>query len=762
MAEKLKDGKAAPKQLQSWLDAVATYEKVFSDWQDRAKKLIERYRDEKRDHELSSATRFNILWSNTQTLRNATFARLPKPDVSRRFRDNDPVGRVASLILERALDYEVQHYPDYKAALSGCVLDRFLSGRGTAWVRYEPKFRAAEVGQPEGGLQPTEDVEAEVTEVLDYECAPCDYVDWRDFGHSVARTWEEVNRVWRKVYMTKEALEKRFGEDLAKRVPMDAVPYRDSDERKIKEDEDRACVYEGWDKEKKLAVWFSKGVKEFLDERDDPLKLEEFFPCPKPMYATLTNDSLIPIPDFCLYQDQSDELDLLSTRINGLIEMLQIRGVYDASQPAIERLFTEGENGVLKPVKNWAAFAEKQGLKGAIDIIEILPIANALISAYQAFDQIKNQIYEITRISDIMRGFVDPDEKLGQSQLKTQYSNLGIKAYQEQVAVFATQLLQLKAQVMCNKFDAKTLIQLSAADQLSKSDIAVLPQALELLLGPRARNPEEEGQASTLRSFRIEVAADSLIQMDEEAEKASRMEFLQAQAMFLKEFVTPVLGAPPQIQAILSPLMMETWKYGTTAFRVGKNIEGAFDEASEKLKQLSLQPQQSPVPPEVQKQLQQAQEQIQKKGQELQAQEADLFKRETQQQVEKIKLDADRKVFASEVKLQEERLNLAAQSKELDIERKTDKEVQAREKTAQETEKLKGQEKVNSASEAKIIENQEGMKAIVDGVVQYTKELQDDVLELQKGVLALGAAIQKPRRIVRGKDGKAVGTEVVG
>ena len=52
-----------------------------------------------------------------QTLSAATFAKLPKPDVSRRFRDNDPVGRVASLILERGLDFEIQHYNDYRVAM---------------------------------------------------------------------------------------------------------------------------------------------------------------------------------------------------------------------------------------------------------------------------------------------------------------------------------------------------------------------------------------------------------------------------------------------------------------------------------------------------------------------------------------------------------------------------------------------------------------------------------------------------------------------
>ena len=755
MAVDLGNRKRVSASLKSWLDAVATYEKTYKGWEGRSRKIISRYRDDKRDdREPYSDTRFNILWSNTQTLKNANFAKLPKPDVSRRFRDNDPVGRVASLILERALDYEVQHYTDYRATMSACVLDRFLPGRGTSWVRYEPKFRAAQIGQPEGGLQPTED--AETDEVLDYECAPCDYVHWADFGHSVARTWEEVGRVWRRIYMTKDALEERFG-DKAKLIPMDASPQKDSGEDKIDEDVERAAVYEGWDKNTKKAYWFSKGVKDFLDEKDDPLHLEDFFPCPKPIYASTTNDSLIPIPDYCQYQDQANELDILSDRIDGLIRALQVKGVYDASQPALARLFKEGENGDLKPVKNWAAFAEKQGLKGSIDLADIKPIAEALLGAYQAFDQVKNQIYEITRISDIMRGFVDPDEKLGQSQLKTQYSNLGIKAYQDQVAQFAAELLQLKAQVMCNLFDPQTLLKLGAADQLSPQDQQLIPQAMQLLLGERAMNPEAQG-ANPLRSFRIEVQADSLIHLDEEQEKQSRVQFLEAQATFLKEFVAPLLAAPPPVMAALTPVMMETWKFGTTAFKVGKNIEGAFDEAAEKLKQLSAQPQPQGMPPEM---MQKIQQEMQKKEEELKAQEQDLFKRETQHQVDKVALDAERAiyeehkkadqvVFEEHKKVNDEKLKTTAERMSFGIQRETEQSKQAQKDAQQEGKKVEAQK----TDAAEIEGRNKRMSELAESVLESNKELGQMVAKLVKVASADRDVVRDP------KTGKVAGTRV--
>src|SRR5688572_1105583 len=205
------EAKQAGADVQVWLNHISAYDREFKKWEGRSQKILDRYRDEKRKT-ADSLAKFNILWSNVQTLVPATFARLPQPDVSRRFKDNDPVGRVASLIIERALEFEIQNYPDYRQSLKATVYDRFLGGRGTAWARYEPHIRAVAQGEPQDGLTVTEDID-EPQEELDYECAPVDYVHWRDFGHTVARTWEEVTGVWRKVFMTRDACIERFGEE---------------------------------------------------------------------------------------------------------------------------------------------------------------------------------------------------------------------------------------------------------------------------------------------------------------------------------------------------------------------------------------------------------------------------------------------------------------------------------------------------------------------------------------------------------------------
>lgn len=574
------------KVYQKYLGAITSYEREFKKWENRARKIVKIYRDHDTEADTTgnANAKFNILWSNVQTCLPATFSRLPKPDVSRRFRDTDPVGRVASLILERALEFEIEQYPDYRSAMNNSVLDRFLGGRGTAWVRYEPHFKAIEQDLPEDGLQVTEDAEVEneieSLEDFDYECAPVDYVHWKDFGHTVARTWEEVTSVWRCVYMERPALIERFGEELGNKIPLDTKPEEQKRNNSSDGDERyQAAIYEFWDKSTGKAYWLSKGLGEIIDERDDPLELEGFFPCPKPLYATITTDTLVPVPDYKIYQSQAQELNILADRIDGLVKALKVRGVYDASIPELQRLFSEGADNILIPCNDWNAFSEKGGLKGAIDIVDLIPFAEALMQCYRSVDFIKNEIYELMGISDIMRGSADPRETAEAVRTKGQFGSMRLRGMQEKISQYATEILQIKAQIMCKFFQPETLIRISAADQLSDADKPLIMPAIEML------------KNEPMRNFRIEIQADSMVQIDDAQEKQERMEFLNATGTFLQKSL-PVAQANPQI----APLLVEMLKFGVTAFKVGKNIEGMFDQTMDKMLQVASDPNPKPNP----------------------------------------------------------------------------------------------------------------------------------------------------------------------
>mgnify|MGYP006999128523 CR=1 FL=1 len=749
---------------EKWYNTIASYERTFKKWEGRADKILKRYRDDSRTQNNPNA-RFNILYSNVQTVIPAIFARLPRPDVSRRFRDNDPIGRVASMMLERALEYELEHYTDYKSAMDSVVFDRMIGGRGTAWVRYEPHIVAGEKGIPEDGLQVTEDIdeadettqglENENPERIEYECVPIDYVHWRDFGHSVARTWEEVTSVWRKVYMNRDALVERFGEEMGHEIPLDSQPTDGKTYAHQQDAADQAVVYEIWDKETGTALWISKSLGKILDERPDPLQLENFWPCPKPLFANLTTENLEPIPDFVMYQDQAKELDTLADRIDGLINALKVRGVYDASTSELQRLFSEGENNTLIPIHNWMAFAEKQGMKGAIDLVDITPFAQALTQCYQAMDQVKGQIYEIMGIADIQRGQTDPNETLGAQIIKSNNAAGRLKTMQNHVVQFATTLLSIKAQIICNHFSEDTIIKISGAEQLSEQDKQLVPQALQLLKSESAKN------------FRIDVTSDSMIYQDEQQEKADRMAFLQAMGAFFQQAV-PMANAVPET----TPMLMEMLKFAVTAFKAGKQLEGIIDETADKFREQAKAAEGQPKPPSPEMQKLQMQAQLEQQKQQFQAQ---LEQQKMQANIEFEKAKQEFQSQETQVRMQmeaerdEREADMQVKVKQMEIDAQTQKEVLLSyldNATKIETARIGAgfgtgeQAYVDNVEAARIMQDTMGYSDMRNHPLQPVVENMNQSNQQMTQMLAmLIERLNQPKQVVRDENGKIVGVQ---
>lgn len=588
----------AQKLAKRWLTSISQAEKLADKFNRKGRKIVLRYRaNQKGDSDTGATlrtTQFNLFWSNVQTLAPATYSRKPKVEAYRRFQDQDPVGRLAGMILQRGLQYEVDRGMDLHLATRQAVLDRLLPGLGQAWVRYEPAFKKEEVEQPkEDGSLGVEMVEQEV---LSDERTPVDYVFWEDFLISPARTWTDVRWVARKVLFTKEGLESRFGKSFpALGGKIDDVPC-DQDPSNLNSDKDstkntdgldteaddtlkRALVYEIWDKELKEVIWVYKGGDLPLDVVPDPFQLEEFFPCPQPLLATTTNDQILPVADFLLYQDQLRELDVVTQRISLLVKALRLVGVYDASNTTLAGLFDGGMENQMIPVNAWAAFAEKGGLKSAMDFLPLEQVFKILQGLYDAREQLKQTVYEITGMSDIVRGQSIASETLGAQQIKAKFANLRLSSRQEQVAEWVTCLLRIKAEIMCTKYSPETLLRISSIEQVPEAikHPERVQEALALLKNESARN------------YRIEVAADSMIELDEVDERSRRTEFMEAVSNFM--------NAAKNITSFnqhLLPVVLEMLKFVVRGFKTGRGIESSIEDAEQKI----IEESQNPQPPQ--------------------------------------------------------------------------------------------------------------------------------------------------------------------
>lgn len=500
---------AYSKYVRFWLDEIDLYERKMEKWHKRGKKIYKRYKDVRSARE-EAVTRFNVLWSNVQTRLPALYARDPKPEVERRFKDRDPIGRQVAEILERSLDYTIQHVNPFGRIIRQCVLDYELPGRGTCWVRYVPHFHKVDLepeqqaattsgptdSAPEGrgsSAQVREEGE-EVTdqaadpvedEELGYEETVLDYVYWEDYGHTWARTEDEIRAKWRRIYLTRDELKDRF--DLSK-AELDDIPLewspRNLNDGKIDAKQKKAIVYEIWDKQERECCWIIKNCPKELDRKDDPLKLEGFFPCPPPLYANLAPDELIPTPNFIYYADQASEIDELSTRITAIGKALKVCGIYDSSAPGLDRLLAEGVENQLIPIDGWMALKEKGGIEGVMQLLPLKDIAEALGNLREQRQSMIDDVYQITGLSDIIRGLSEPEETATAQQIKGQFAVLRISDAQSEVQRFCRDILRICAEIIAG-YDIETLKKISGVKLLTAAE----KQQLQVLLAQAAHPP---------------------------------------------------------------------------------------------------------------------------------------------------------------------------------------------------------------------------------------------------------------------------------
>jgi septal ring factor EnvC (AmiA/AmiB activator) len=211
---------------------------------------------------------------------------------------------------------------------------------------------------------------------------------------------------------------------------------------------------------------------------------------------------------------------------------------------------------------------------------------------------------------------------------------------QEDVALYASELIRLKAQIICSKFQPQTILAYAAAQQMQPADQQLIPQALQLI------------KDKPLRNFRIEVASDSLVQLDENQMKQDRLEFLNTYSNFLTQAL-PVGERSPE----MIPMMMELLKYGVGAFKQARSIEGALDQAMDQLKKSAGQPK-----PDFAQQKAQAEAQMEQQKAQMQSQ-LEQAKMQSTMQIEQAKLQAEAQVEAQRQQMEAQRYQMEAQFK---------------------------------------------------------------------------------------------------
>jgi hypothetical protein len=564
---------------QRWSAELEASKKELQKFHDDADKIVRRYLD-KRDEWQKEESRVNLFWSSMKVLLSLLYARPPRASVSRSFLDaDDDQARVAGQILQRLLNKSFDdNISTWDAAIRQGIDDWLVVGMGQCWLRYEVETALEVIPAQLDPLTGEELVPEQTYERIVNEDAPVDYIYWKDFFWSPARTWNEVRWVARRVYMTRDQLINRFGEEIGKTVPlMTTQKSSQNDQAPAYDPWAKAEVFEIWEKDTKRVYWMAKGSEVILDVKDDPLQLDGFFPCPKPLVANVTSSNFMPRADYIFAQDQFNELDEINTRITWLTRAAKVAGVYDkAAGDSVGRMFSQAAENQLIPVDNWAMFAESGGVKGKVDFAPIEQVVNCIERLRQYRQDKTMQIYEVLGISDVMRGSSKASETATAQQIKAQFGSTRIQLSQFYIAEWITHALRIKADIISKHWQPETIA--TRSNIMRTPDAQYAQPAIALL------------KDEQLAEYRISVEADSMAAMDYAMERDSAVQFMQGLGAFISQ-VAPMAQQVPGA----APYLLRLLQWSVSKFRVSSEIEGVLDQAIGSMQQQGIQ-QQEPSP----------------------------------------------------------------------------------------------------------------------------------------------------------------------
>lgn len=573
-AEALGDSKAAAKY---WLDALALSGKEEKKWRDTAKKAVQ-------IHDTTKKSSFNILHSNTETICAASYNSTPVPDIRTRFGDRADPARKGALILERGISYQLDEY-DFDDVLKKIVKDAVLPGRGVPWVTYKPLMRTVVV-EDDGGTasdgtpippQPVigEDGQPVTREEVVWQSAQCERISYENFRRGPGEMWSEVPWVARRLFLTRDEIRELPGIDpkTAEALPLDAsdTELMGTSSEREKSPFKKSMLWQVWDKASRKVFYVSEGFTDGLVAvEDDPLNLLDFLPVPRPLMPIGKGDGLTPVTPYEIYREQAEELNIVTDRIKALVAVLKFRGIRASEIEELDGL-GDLDDGQFRPSKG-AMSAMMGGARSLDDAVWVMPIDKiipVIRELYLQREQIKTVIFELTGMADILRGSVNPNEKLGQSELKAQWGSLRIAELQKDIQRLVRDIFRMKGEIIAGKFTRQTLSYING-EPVDDATMQVLRQDVQ-------------------RCYQIDIETDSTIRGDLTRSQQNMNMFLQGTAQFAQS-MGPLIATPNNPAGVVPPdLAIAVFAGFARQFKLGKEVEDKLAQAMEKVEQMGQQ-----------------------------------------------------------------------------------------------------------------------------------------------------------------------------
>ena len=435
------------------LSAIKKATDTFRDYQDTCRRIDDIYsRDNNYDNDWLDPE-YDLFWASMEILKPAIYAHAPVPAVAPMFADRRPLYNTTAELLERVTT-SIFDRANIDQSMLSLRDDLAFTNRGQLWVAYETD---------------------------DGQCIPIDHLDRTDFLHEAARSWADVGWVARRAWMTKTEMRKRFRKtsgDAYKQAKTEI--RRDDKDNGGADDSKKAGVWEVWHRNDKKVYWVAPDCPVLLDESDPYLKLKDFWPCPRPAYGTLRRRSLVPVPDYVRYAAHLAKISTLTSRIYLLLDKIKLKGLVPAGGDigdAIQAALRSDDDEIIIPVPG--AALTTGGATGFVTWMPLADIATAIQGLIEARGQLIEDFYQLSGISDIMRGATEAEETLGAQQLKSQYGSVRVRDKIDELQRVARDVARIVAEIASDKFSKETLLDMAQLEIPTKAEISKTVKEIE-------------------------------------------------------------------------------------------------------------------------------------------------------------------------------------------------------------------------------------------------------------------------------------------
>jgi len=701
--------------VSTWLEEIAESRKREKDYRKNGVEILDIYNGKNPDK-----VPFNILFSNTETLVPAVFSNTPRPIVKKRFFSEesplvDAGSKAATRMLEYLLDTNVDGYQKFEKSMKNVVMDALLPGRGISQIKYDAKI----TGEGE-------------QESVEWEAVCMASRKWNMIHYGYATVWEDVPWMAYEDFIDETEAKSLFDEEIVAKIEFTEGQEADDDDDKSTPDELKhigkqktARIYQIWDKSDRKIKYISPNYKEgYLKEQDDEFGITGFFNCPEPLRFIEKSNDLLPTAFYTIYENQANELNDVQRRINKVVKAIKVRGLYNGSLgDDIDALMDEDDNELL-PTDESATLMEG-GLEKNIWFMPLTELVGVLQQLIMARESCKQVIYEITGISDIVRGQSKASETLGAQKIKASWGSMRVKDKQKAVQQYARDALRIMLDIGVNKFSQKTWMKVTGLpypvqekrDQ-ARQQLQIMKQQHDMKIQemmPAMEQMKQQGQQvppppqfkpdpklveiakqpaweeileflkdDYVRSFKVDIETNSTLEAEATEDKEMVAEFMNAMAQFLNG-IGPMIEKGMMSMDVAKSMLLEIAK----RFRFGDDVEEHI-KAIEKPR-----PQKDPKQEEQIKKFQEAQKKF-KSDQEAFAKQSEQEKQKMQQTLkqekdkfQQDKLRADEEIQKQVTQLESDRMqfkyDIKAAHNELRMEKRiNDIQISGDQKVAQE------------------------------------------------------------------------------